>query len=75
MGQANYAQRDPESRGLYNDSLARFNDFGIVTNFFYDQYNILHPWRNPNPRRAYWNKGELIGPPFQYFKQLAYNPL
>ena len=35
----------------------------------------MHPWRNPNTRRAYWNKGEVIGPPYPYFKHLAYKPL
>ena len=69
MEQTNSAQR--ETRG----HIAIFDEFGRITNFHFDEYNILHPYRNPNPRRAYWNKGELIGPPFPYFKHRAYNPL
>ena len=75
MEQTNYIQREQETRGPYNEPIARFDEFGRITNFLYDEYNILHPWRNPNPRRAYWNKCELIGPPFQYFKHIAYKPL
>ena len=60
-----------ESRG----NIAIFDEFGRIKNFYYDEYNILHPWRNPNPRRAYWNNGEVIGPPIRNFKHLAYNPL
>ena len=71
MEQIYFTVREPETRG----PIAIFDEFGRITNFFYDEYNTLHPWRNPNPRRAYWNKGELIGPPIPNFKHLAYKPL
>ena len=75
MGQLNAARREIETRGLYNEPIARFDEFGRITNFHYDEFNRFHSWSNPNPRRAYWKKGRLIGLPFPYFKQLAYNPL
>ena len=75
MGQTNSALREIETRGPYNEPIVRFDEFGKITNFYYDEYNIFHLWRNPNPRRAYWKKGELIGPPFPYFQHHAYNPL
>ena len=75
MSQTISAQREPETRGPYNEPIAIFDEFGRITNFFYDEYNRLHPWRNPNPRRAYWEKGELIGPQFHYFKHFEYKPL
>jgi hypothetical protein len=46
-----------------------------ITNFFYDDHNILCILKNPHPRRAYWQKGELIGRPFHYFRQIRYFPL
>ena len=75
MGQTNSTQRELETRGPYNKPIARFDEFRRITNFYYDDLNRLRPWHYPNPRRAYWKKGELIGPPFPYFKHLAYNPL
>ena len=75
MGQTNSAQREPETRGPYNEPIARFDEFGRITNFYYDDFNRLRPGRNPNPRRAYWEKGELNRPPFPYLKQIAYKPL
>ena len=69
MEQTNFNIGEPESRG----PIAIFDEFGRITNFFFDEYNILHPWRNPSPRRAYWNKGELIGPPFKILSILHIN--
>ena len=66
MGQANSTQREP---------IAIRDEFGRITNFFYDDYNILHQWRNPYSRRAYWEKGEKIMPEFYYFQEYAYAPL
>ena len=62
-------------RAPYNELIASFDEFGKITNFHYGEYNILHPWRNPNYKRAYWKTGELFGPPFQNIKHLAYKPL
>ena len=75
MKQTNSVQRESETRGPYNEPIARFDEFERITKTFYDEYNILHPLRNPNPGWAYWNKGELLGPPFQYFKHIAYKSL
>ena len=75
MGQTNSTQRELETRGSYNEPIARFDEFGRITNFYHDGFNRLRPGRDPNPRRAYWEKGELYGPPFPHFKQLVYNPL
>ena len=66
MGQSNSTQREPT---------AIIDEFGRITNFFYDNFNVLHLWRNPHPRRAYWEKGEEIFPAFYYFKEYAYLPL
>ena len=66
MGQANSTQREP---------ISIRDEFGRITNFFYDDYNILHQWRNPYPRRAYWEKGEKIMPEFYFFQEYAYAPL
>ena len=52
-----------------------YDDFGRVTNFFYDQFNNLIPYRNPHPRRAFWSKGEPFGLPHEFFKQTRYEPL
>ena len=73
--QTNSAQSEIETRGPYNEPIARFYEFGRITNIHYDEFNRFHPWRNPNPRRAYWENGELIGLPFQYFKHIAYKQL
>ena len=75
MLQTNSAERETEIRGSNNTPIARFDEFGRITNYHYDELNRFRPWRNPHPRQAYWEKGELIGPPFQYFKHLAYKPL
>ena len=61
MGQSNSSQRELEKRGPFNEPVARFDEFGRITNFYYDDFNRFRPGRNPNPRRAYWKKGELIG--------------
>ena len=60
MGQTSSTLRESETRRPYNEPIARFDEFGRITNLYYDENNILHPWRNPNPRRAYWKKGERI---------------
>jgi|WetSurMetagenome_2_1015567.scaffolds.fasta_scaffold1739806_1 hypothetical protein len=52
-----------------------YDQFGRITNFYYDEHNILHLLRNPHPRRAYWQKKELIGRGFHYFRQIRYFPL
>ena len=35
----------------------------------------MHSLSNQNPRRAYWEKGEVIGPPFQHVNHFEYKPL
>ena len=61
MRQTNSTLRESETRGALTEPIARFDEFGRITNFYYDEYNILHPWCNPNPRRAYWKKGKKLG--------------
>ena len=73
MGQTNSTQRELEARGPGYEPIARFDEFGRITNFYYDDFNRLQLGRNPNPRRAYWKKGERIGHLYPYFKHLAYN--
>lgn len=51
-----------------------YDQFWRITNFFYDENNILHLVRDFNPIRAYWTNGELIGAPFHYFRQIRYFP-
>ena len=40
MGQTNSAQREPETRGPYNEPIAIFDEFGRITNFF--MMNIIY---------------------------------
>ena len=47
-----------------------YNDFGRVTNFYYDEFNNLVPHPNPFFPRAFWMEGETIGPPHDFFKQI-----
>ena len=42
MGQSNSAQREIEMRGPYNEVIARFDAFGGITNFQYDEFNRFH---------------------------------
>ena len=51
-----------------------YDQFGRITIFIMMKIIYCVLFRDPNPRRAYWKNGELIGPPFHYFRQIRYFP-
>ena len=63
---------EPIPRSLESEPV--IDEFGRITNYYYDEFINLIPHRKPNPRQAFWADGEPIGPPHQFIKQIRYKP-
>jgi hypothetical protein len=57
---------------LLPDSIC--DQFKRITNYYYNEYNILHLGQDPHFPRVYWKKGEFIGYSFYYVRQIRYFP-
>ena len=67
------SQREKTSFGFVPDPV--YDDFGRVTNLYYDEYNNLIAYRNSHLRWGFWTKGKPFDPPHVLFRQIRYEPL